>query len=57
MNSYKAYLIQIGTNKTKAQINTIKTDLNEDKLKYKEGFQTFTDCNIIKVELIFIFLI
>jgi hypothetical protein len=55
LNSYKAYLIQIGTNKTKAQITTIKADLNENKSKYIEGLQTFTDCNIIKVELVFIF--
>ena len=55
LNSYKAYLIQIGTNKRKAQITTIKADLNENKSKYIEGFQAFTDCNIIKVELVFIF--
>ena len=55
LNSYKAYLIQIGTNKTSSQINKIKTDFNENESNYKEGIQTFTDCNIIKVELVFIF--
>ena len=51
MNSCKAYLIQIGTNKTSSQINKIKTDLNENESNYKEGIQTFTDW----VELVFIF--
>ena len=55
MNSYKAYFIQIGTNKTRTQICKIKADLNENESKYKEGIQTFTDCSIIKVELVFIF--
>jgi hypothetical protein len=49
LNSYKAYFIQIGTNKKRTQICKIKADLNENESKYKEGIQTFTDCSIIKV--------
>ena len=55
INAYNAYFIQIGTNKTKTQINTIKTDLNENESKYIEGIETFTGCVIFKVELLFIF--
>ena len=55
LNSFIAYFIQIGTNKTNNQINIIKTDLNENKSKYKEGIETFTGCNIIKAKLVFIF--
>ena len=55
LNSYKAYFIQIGTNKTKTQIDIIKTDLKEKESKYKEGIEKFTGCNISEVELVFIF--
>ena len=55
LNSFLAYFIQIGTNKTSTQINIIKTDLNENKSKYKDGIETFTGCNIFKTELVFIF--
>ena len=55
LDSFLAYFIQIGTNKTSTQINIIKTDLNENKSKYKDGIETFTGCNIFKTELVFIF--
>ena len=55
LNSFIAYFIQIGTNKTNTKINIIKSDLNENESKYKDGIKTFTGCNIIKTELVFIF--
>ena len=55
INCYKAYFIQIGTNKTKTQINTIKNDLSENELKYKNGIKKFIGCDIINLTLIFIF--
>ena len=54
-NGYKAYFTQIGTNKTKIQINTIQDDLNENKKQYKDGLKKFIGYDIVKVELIFIF--
>ena len=41
INSYKAYFIQIGTNKNKIQINDIKKDLNDDQINYKKGIKKF----------------
>ena len=55
ISAYNAYFIQIGTNKTKAQIDTIKKDLNENESNYKIGIKTLTDCDINNVYLTFIF--
>ena len=54
-NSYKAFFIQIGTNKTKSQIDLIKNDLNTNETSYKKGIKKFIARNISKVELVFIF--
>ena len=54
-SGYKAYFIQIGTNKTKAQIDLIFQDLNENKNNYKEGIKKYIGYDIISVELAFIF--
>ena len=56
-NTYFAYMTQIGTNKTKYQIETIKKDFDENKGKYIKGIKKFIDnnINIEKIELLFIF--
>ena len=54
-NAYKAYFIQIGTNKTKSQIDFIFKDLNENQKSYKKGIKKYIGCDIISVELLFIF--
>ena len=56
-NTYFAYMTQIGTNKTKYQIETIKKDFDENKGKYIKGIKKFidNDINIEKIELLFIF--
>ena len=54
-NSYKAYFIQIGVDKTKEQITEIRQDLNENESEYEEGIKKYIDCDISKIELVFIF--
>ena len=54
-NTYKAYLIQIGKNKTKAYIEKIINELEGDNNSIKKGIEKFIDCFISKIELVFIF--
>ena len=54
-NAYKAYFIQIGTNKTKSQIDFIFKDLNENQTSYKKGIKKYIGCDIISIELLLIF--
>ena len=55
--NYTAYMIQIGTNKPKNNIDIIQKDFNDNKKKYISGIKAFIDNNIdIKdIELLFIF--
>ena len=53
--SYIAYFIQIGLNKTKTQIEVINKDLTEKESKYKNGIKKFIGHDINRLELIFIF--
>ena len=53
--SYIAYFIQIGTDKTKKQIETINSDLKENKKDYKKGIEKYIGFPISIVELMFIF--
>ena len=53
--SLNAYFIQMGTNKNKKQIDTIKNDIEVNEKNYKNGLEKFIDCKINKIELIFIF--
>ena len=55
INSYKAIFIQIGTNKSIDQINTIIKDLKKNKIQYKNGIKNFIGVDITDVELVFIF--
>ena len=55
INSYKAIFIQIGTNKSIDQINTIIKDLKKSKIQYKNGIKKFIGVDITDVELVFIF--
>ena len=54
---YIIYMVLIGTNKNKAQIENIRTDFNHNKNKYQKGIKKFVDNNITisNIELIFIF--
>ena len=54
---YTAYMIQIGTNKIKKQIDTIKDDFEKYKKNYKNGIKTYIGNNIrLKdIQLVFIF--
>ena len=53
--SYIAYFIQIGTDKTKKQIETINTDLKQNDKKYKNGIEKYIGFSIPIVKLVFIF--
>ena len=55
INSYKAIFIQIGSNKSIDQINTIIKDLKKNKIKYINGIKKFIGVDITDVELVFIF--
>ena len=54
---FTAYMIQIGTNKTKAQIEEIKSDFDNNKKEYLDGISIFIDnkIKIKNIELLFIF--
>ena len=54
-NYYIAYLIQIGKNKTRAYIEKIINELKKDEQAIIGGIEKFIDCNISKIELVFIF--
>lgn len=55
--AYTAFLIQIGINKNKGQIEKIQNDFKENKNNYKIGIKKFIgrNINIVEIELIFIF--
>ena len=53
--NYKAFLIQIGLNKTKVQIEKVKKDFDDNKNNYIKGIEKFIDIIISEIELIFIF--
>ena len=55
--NFTGYMIQIGTNKTKYEIEDIKSDFNQNKKNYISGIKKFVDngIEINNLELLFIF--
>jgi hypothetical protein len=52
---YKAYFIQICTNKNRNQIYIIKNDLMENEQQNKDSIEKFIDTYISEIKLVFLY--